>query len=132
MKSILRKILFSALALYTVAFIDKGLKLNLIPVKFIVASCIVGILHYIIRPVLKVVLLPLNFITFGIASIIVYAFLFYLFASKFGILSITSWQFEGLNKGFIHIGPFLFPELINVVLISFVISAIISLLDFFL
>lgn len=132
MKSIVRKILFSALALYAVAFIDKGLKLNLIPIKFLVASCLVGILHYIIRPVLKVVLLPLNFITFGIASIMVYAFLFYLFASKFGILRITSWQFEGLNKGFIHIGPVFFPELINVVLISFVISAIISLFDFFL
>ncbi|MDO8610598.1 MAG: phage holin family protein [bacterium] len=128
MKKITRMILFSSLALYITSLWNHGFSLPQNPLSFIKAALLIAILFYIIVPVSKLVLLPINILTMGLASVVLYCFLLYIISSQFALLHIAPWNFDGIKLGFI-IPRFTINYIFNILLSATSIATIINLLE---
>jgi len=127
MKKIFRMIIFSALALIFTSFWNKGFQLN--PSAFISATLVLAIVFYLIVPLSKIVLLPLNIITLGLMSFLVYLAILHLISDAFHLFTITSWTFPGASILFVTIPKTHIPYIGNLVLSSVSISSIINVLE---
>lgn len=129
MKKISRMIVFSVLSLYITSLIIKGFILKTELVPFIAASLILAIVYYFITPFLKLVLLPLNILTIGLATVIAYILIFNFVINYFGFISIKSWVFEGIQFGSINIPKMQINYITTLVISSILYSSIINLLE---
>lgn len=129
MKKIFRMIIFSGVSLYLTSVWNKGFIINADFFSFLKLSIFVALVYYFIFPFLKLIFLPLNIFTFGLASIFLYSLVFYFLFQNFGFILIKEWYFEGLKFfGFIII-PFKISYLANIFISSLSISIIIKLLE---
>lgn len=119
MKKIIRMFVFSGAALYLTGLWNRGFIVHFDPMTFAKAALLVGIVYYLLTPFLKMLLLPLNFITFGLASIIAYIALFYFVVTKFSIVDIREWTFYGYQLNYWS----------NLAVSSFSVATIINLLE---
>lgn len=127
MKKIFRMIIFSALALIFTSFWNKGFILNLN--SLLTATLVLAFVFYLIVPLSKIILLPLNIITLGLMSFLVYLAILHLSSDAFHLFTITSWTFPGASILFVAIPKTYIPYLGNLVLSSVSISSIINLLE---
>ena len=95
MKKIFRIVLFSALALFLTALWNKGFKISFTPDIFIKALLLVAVLNYLIVPLSKLILLPLNILTLGMVSLLVYFLLFHFLLTRYSLVIIKDWTFPG-------------------------------------
>jgi uncharacterized membrane protein YvlD (DUF360 family) len=82
-----------------------------------------------VKPLMKVVFLPLNLITFGLFSFVLYIFFLHMLSSSYHLFSILPWQFNGLSFSFASLPKTSISYVSNLVLSSFSLSSIISGLD---
>lgn len=129
MKKIFRMIIFSGIAIYLTSLWNKGFILNLDLVSFLKTSIIIAVVYYFVVPFSKIVLLPLNIITFGLISTIFYGLLFYFLFKNLDLISIKGWNFGGGKFLNFIITPFNISYLLNIFLSAFSISTIINLLE---
>ncbi|HLD26582.1 MAG TPA: phage holin family protein [Patescibacteria group bacterium] len=97
MKRIIRGIIFSALSLYLTSLVIRGFSIRYDLKPFLLATLILAVVYYLIVPLSKLILLPLNILTLGLVSVVVYIFLFNYVIHYFGFISIHSWTFEGFT-----------------------------------
>lgn len=97
MKRIIRGIIFSALSLYLTSLVIRGFSIKYELKPFLLATLILAIVYYLIVPLSKLILLPLNILTLGFVSVIVYILLFNYVITYFGFISIQPWTFEGIT-----------------------------------
>ena len=119
MKKIFRMIIFSGIAIFVTALWNKGFVIKMDPLIYLKASLIIALVYYLITPISKIILLPLNIFTFGFVSVIFYAVIFYFHLNHFDLAVIKEWVFLGNN----------ISSLVNIFISSFSISAIINLLE---
>ena len=132
MKKITRMIAFSAIALFATSLWNKGFKVDFNHFTFAKAILMTALFYYVVTPVTKLILLPVNILTFGLVSTVLYFLVIYLFFTRFSIAVISAWDFKGFP-----IGNFLIPGIhlnviLNIFIIAFSLTLIISLLEFFL
>lgn len=132
MKSILREILIHTVALYLVIISIPGVSFDgnlrsLTSLSILhTGGAILALFFHFVRPVLKLILLPINLLTLGIFSGLINVLILYLFTRFFGQLKIVEWTFVRMEYQ-----GFTIPELkISVfwtyVLASVIISLVIS------
>ncbi|MCR4312761.1 MAG: phage holin family protein [Candidatus Roizmanbacteria bacterium] len=129
MKKIFRMIIFSGVAIFVTALWNKGFIIKADPLTYIKAALVITVVYYLIIPVSKLVLLPLNIITFGLISMIFYAFIFYFLLNNFNLINIKEWTFLGIKLLGITLGEVKVSGLANIFVSSFSISTIINLLE---
>ena len=129
MKKILRMIIFSGVGIYLTSLWDKGFIIHLEPIIFVETTLLVALAYYLIIPIAKTILLPINILTFGLLSIALYALTFYALSHYTTFIQINAWTFEGLNLAGISIHKMSVGYLPNLFLASLSVSAIIKLLD---
>ena len=129
MKKILRMIIFSGLAIFFTAFWNKGFIIKSDPMIYMKASLIIAAVYYLIVPVSKIILLPLNILTLGFVSVIFYAIIFYFLLSHFDLINIKEWIFPGTKLLGITLGGIKISSLTNIFISSFSVSTIINLLE---
>lgn len=95
MKRIARSLIFSGLSLYLTSLIIAGFELKTDARSFLFAALIMAVVHYIIVPLSKLILLPLNIVTLGLVSVVAYILLFNYIINYFGFVSIHPWVFAG-------------------------------------
>src|SRR3989339_75981 len=95
MRKIFRMIIFSVVAIFLTALWNKGFVIKADPMIYLKAALIIAAVYYLIVPVSKLILLPLNILTFGLVSIVFYAAIFYLLLNRFGVIMIEEWVFSG-------------------------------------
>ena len=96
MKKILRMIVFSAVAIYFTSLWNKGFIIETDWMIYLKASLVIAAIYYLVVPVSKLILLPLNIITLGLVSVIFYSLVLYFFLNKFSLIQIKPWNFIGL------------------------------------
>lgn len=129
MKKILRMIIFSGLAIFLTSLWNKGFVIKLDPMVFLKASLLIAAVYYLVLPISKLILLPLNIISLGLVSIIFYsAVLFFLF-NRFNLIFIKEWSFSGLKIFHFTIAGMEISRTLNIFISSFSISTIINLLE---
>ena len=125
MKKIIRMIIFSAISIYLTSLWNQGFVLHFDSWKNILQAVVsVAVIYYLIIPLTKIILLPLNFLTFGFVSIMVYFLVFYLFFTRFSIIEVKEWVFLGLSIFGIIIPKTNISFLGNCILVSISISLI--------
>ena len=129
MKKIFRMIIFSGVAIFVTALWNKGFIIKADPLTYIKAALVITAVYYLIIPASKLVLLPLNIITFGLISMIFYAFIFYFLLNNFNLINIKEWTFLGIKLLGITLGEVKVSGLANIFVSSFSISTIINLLE---
>lgn len=129
MKTIIRMLIFSGVSLYLTSLWNKGFIIPSSTLIFIQAMAAFAVVYYLILPLAKLILLPLNIITLGLASFFVFLFALHLVSSLFGFVTITAWTFQGLSWSGIVIQKTSIGYFWNLVLSSLSLSVIIQVLE---
>ena len=129
MKKVLRMIVFSGVGIYLTFLWNKGFIIQLDPSTFIQTALLVAFAYYLVIPIAKVILLPINILTFGLLSIALYALAFYALSHYTGHIQVAQWTFEGLTFMGISLRKTHIDYIPNLFLASLSVSAIIKLLD---
>ncbi len=94
-KAVLRAVLINTVALYATARYIEGFHLpNPGESLLLIILAFTGI-HLFIKPILKLIFGPLNFLTFGLVSLILDVAILYGLALFFPTLSFSAWSFPG-------------------------------------
>lgn len=125
-------IIFSAVALFLTSLWNKGFKLDFDPLIFAKTVFLVTLFYYLVIPISKIIFLPVNLLTLGLMSSIIYFILFYLFITRFSLVEIQSWKFPGADFFGLSLKPFPISYHLNLLLSSVSLSFIINLLEVFL
>ena len=129
MKKIFRMIIFSVVAIFLTSLWNKGFVIKADSMIYLKAALIIAAVYYLIVPVSKLILLPLNILTFGFVSVIFYAAIFYFLLDRFQLISIGEWVFPGIKLFGITLSKIEISGLSNIFISSFSISTIINLLE---
>lgn len=129
MKRITRSLVFAAVAVFFTALWNKGFIFSHNPKTFFIGVILLAIVFYLVVPITKLVLLPLNILTLGFISILAYFLIFYFFVNRVNLITIKAWdfpgiKFDGVSINKMHIGYFL-----NVILSALSISFIINFFE---
>jgi uncharacterized membrane protein YvlD (DUF360 family) len=129
MKKIFRMIIFSGVAILLTSLWDKGFIIKADPLVYLKAALIIAAVCYLILPVSKLILLPLNILTLGFVSVVFYSAIFYLLLNRFHVIIIKDWIFPVTKIYTITLPQMKISGLANIFLSSFSISTIINLLE---
>jgi len=132
MKKLFRMFIFSAFALFLTSLWNRGFVLSDNVSSFIISVIAITVIYYLIAPLLKIILLPLNLVSFGIASFCCILFLLHLLSSGFHLFSVSPWTFKELNLFLFVMPTFKISYILNLILSSVSISGIINTLERFL
>lgn len=122
-------IIFSGLSLYITSLIIKGFVIKNDLKSLIISALILAIVYYLLTPLIKLVLLPLNVLTLGLVSMIVYVFLFNYVINKFHLVIIQPWVFSGFEINGFSLPPIKFNYWLTLISSSILYSSIINLLE---
>lgn len=129
-KSILRSFLVNGVALFLASKIVLGFHL---PLEWQVLGSVViafTFIHLIIAPVLKLILGPLNLLTFGLIGFIVDVALLYGLSIFFKQIYFTDWLFPGLTYSGIIIPIYNFPPIGSTIVSAAIINIIRNVLKY--
>jgi len=129
MKKIFRMLIFSALAIYITSLWNKGFVISSNWKIIVQTAFILGIAYYLVVPICKLIFLPLNLLTLGLASIVIYFLVFYFALTKFTQININEWIFPGISFVGITINKTNVSYPLNVLLSAISVSTIINLLE---
>ena len=129
MKKISRMLIFSAASLFLLTRLDSGVLLSSEWEKILMAIILIAIIYYIVHPVIKILLLPINIITLGLTSFISYIIIFIIVNNYFDLIKFRDWEFPGIYFNSIIIRSFTLSPLANKVFSAFFISLVISFLE---
>ncbi|OGG12977.1 hypothetical protein A2773_05810 [Candidatus Gottesmanbacteria bacterium RIFCSPHIGHO2_01_FULL_39_10] len=128
MKTILRTYVYSLFALWlTAIFIPSFKILGGIESIFYVAA-VFSFLHILVRPILKIILLPLNLITFGLFSWVINVALLFLLMRLTPYIQIAAWKFPGISIFNIVLSPMQLVLWQTFIVTSLIIGIIVNLL----
>lgn len=122
-------IVFSLVAIFLTSIWNKGFVIKADPMIYLKAALIIAGVYYLIIPISKIILLPLNILTLGFVSVIFYAAIFYFLLNRFNLISIKEWVFPGMKLFEITMSEMKISGLSNIFISSFSISTIINLLE---
>lgn len=120
-------LIFSAVAIYLTSLWNKGFIIESDWLIYLKASLVIAAVYYLVVPVSKLVLLPLNIITLGLVSVAFYCLVLFFLLNRFALIEITGWDFPGFSFGGIIVIPVAFNQWSNVFVSALSLSAIINL-----
>jgi len=122
-------IIFSGVAILLTALWNKGFVIKLDPIIYLKSALIIAAVFYLVAPVSKMILLPLNILTFGLISVIFYSAIFYLLLNRFNLIHIKDWVFPGAKILGIELTKIKVSATSNIFISSLSISTIINFLE---
>jgi len=131
MKRILRMFIFSAIALYLTSLWNFGFVISYDLNIFFQSVLIIAFAYYLVLPISKVILLPLNILSFGLVSFGVFVLFLYIMDVHLSFIQINDWVFKGGTYFGIHLNNVVISEAGNLILSALFISAIIKILEIF-
>lgn len=128
MKSLIRTLILNIAVIFFAAWVLPGLSYSGNFQVLILAAVALGLVNMIVRPIVKLVTLPINLLTLGIFSWVINVFLLYLVTRLIPGFEIAAFHFEGLVYQGLTIQPTEVGLLSSYVLSSFLISLLTSIL----
>ncbi len=128
MKTILRAIFLNLITLYLVTLFFPGITITHQLITYLSAAFVWTILNKIIKPIIKLLLLPINLITLGLFSWVVNVITLFLLKYFIKGVAIQAFTFVGFTyQGFV-IPQMHFSLLLSYIITSLVLSLVHSLL----
>ena len=129
MKTFVRTSAIHGLSLSLVSSILPGLSLDHGFITIFLSGVILTILYSILRPIFGILLLPLNFLTFGSLSFLIHAIIFYLLTVFVPQVSVSAFTFYGLKFAGFVIPKAEFNLLFAFIVISCVFSFTVAIIE---
>lgn len=129
MKSLLRNTVVHAFSLFLALQVLPGVKVAGGLFVYLFAGFVLSMMSLIIRPIINVVTLPLNFATFGAFSILTNAFILYLLTIFVPEVSITPFVYPGASVAGFVVPKIVFGSLTAFVAASLALFAIVSFVN---
>lgn len=107
MKTILKKYLTVIISVFILMQLINSVKIGGGLEGVLIASLLLGVLVFLVNPVLQIITLPLNILTLNFVSWIIYVLLIYVWTIIAGV-KIGPWAFKGFRFGSLTLSPFLF------------------------
>jgi len=124
MKGLLRLFAVATLSLYLTSLIFAGISVSGGMGSFLAAGLILTLAYLVLRPILTLVTLPLNIVTFGLFSIVTNMIILYFVDVIFAPLTISSFTVPQFSFLGITVSSFYASTLLSYLLISATIYAI--------
>lgn len=129
MKSFLRSILFNLFGLWLTSQILPGLIIVGDWKTILGGGIVLSLLMLLVKPILKILFIPINFLTFGLLSWFVNVIVFYLLTVFVPQIIIKSWTFTGVNlQGFV-IPAINISYFFSLILTALIVSLFVNLLE---
>ncbi len=124
MKYLLRLFLFQIIGLWFASQIIPTIVVIGNWQTFVISGLVLGLLMLFVKPILKILFIPINFITFGLLSWLINVAIVYILTIIMPQVQIRAWTFPGVNfSGFIvpqiHLNYF-FALIVSTLLITFI------------
>jgi len=132
MKRLLRHFIIDTAVLYFVSQVVSGLNFSGGASTIFLTGAVLAVVTMLIKPLINILLLPLNLITFGLFKWIAHALSLYIVTLVVSGFTISGFNFAGYNSYWFSIPPLVLGGILAIIafsfLISFVSSALYSLL----
>ena len=99
MKALIRRIAINTVVIFATAFIFPGLSYSDDIKVLVLAAAALVLVNLFIRPVVKLVTLPVNFMTLGVFSWLVNVLMLYIVTKLVPGFSVSAFRFEGFASG---------------------------------
>lgn len=132
MKSLLRHVLVNLLALYLTSLVITGLSWGNDLKILLLAAVALGLINITIRPIVKLITLPLNVATLGLFTIVINALMLYLVTWIIPAFRVSAFFFPGLDLGVLIIPATQVPLLAAFVVAAVIISVISTFINWLL
>ena len=113
-----KKYFLVALSLHFLTLIVPAFNINGPWYDIFYSSFILTVLLLIIKPVLNLIMLPLNILTLNLSSWILNILIFYLWTYLVPNISISAWKFQGAELGIISLSPMDFSYFATLIIVS--------------
>lgn len=130
MKHLIRVFLFNVFALWLTSQILPGIVVSGGWQTILFAGFILCLLMLIVAPILKILFIPINILTFGLLSWLVNVMVIYLLTLFVPEIVVNSWVFAGWTWAGFVIPSFEVGYFLSLVLTSFSIAAITDILHY--
>lgn len=118
MKPFFQETVINGVAIYIASLYFSGISVSGGFWSFATAAALLAVGFRILRPVLNIMTLPLNLITFGLFQLLTIAFIVFLITLLYPNLRITPFYFEGTQFFGIIIQPFQVGLFLSYIIIS--------------
>lgn len=126
MKSLIRMLLLNIAVVFFAAWVLPGLSYSGDFTILILAAAVLGIINLIVRPIVKLVTLPINLLTLGIFSWVTNVLMLYLVTRLIPGFEVSAFYFGGLNYAGLSLSAMEVGLFSSYVISSFVISLLTS------
>lgn len=127
MKTILKHFIINSFSLYTVSLLVSGIVFTEGTYSLLLAGIVLTLTSMVIRPIINLLLLPINLITFGLFRWVGFAITLYLVTLVVPGFKLTSFLFKGFNSYWFSIPAISLPGILAFIAFSFLISIIASI-----
>lgn len=118
MIKVIKKYILVALCLHFLTLIVPAFRINGPWYDIFYSSFILTILLIIIKPVLNLIMLPLNILTLNLSGWILNILIFYLWTHLVPNISISAWKFQGAELGIVTLSPMDFSYFVTLIIVS--------------
>lgn len=118
MIKVFKKYILVALCLHILTLIVPAFRINGPWYDIFYSSFILTVLLIIIKPVLNLIMLPLNILTLNLSGWILNILIFYLWTHLVPNVSISAWKFKGAELGIISLSPMDFSYFVTLIIVS--------------
>jgi putative membrane protein len=128
MKTLLKSLLINCFSLYLVAKLVNAFSFAHGYETLIIAAIVLGLVNLFVRPLINILLLPINLITLGTFHWIVNVFTLFIVTLIVPDFQIIGFEFSGLNIGQLIIPAYSTTGLMALILNTFILSILTSFL----
>ena len=128
MKYLIRVFLFNTFALWFVSQLLPALTVSGSWQVLLFAGFVLSLLMLLVAPILKILFIPINIITFGLLSWFINVIVLYLLTVFVPDVSIHAWRFPGVSVAGFVVPPLSFSYVVSLILVSLSVTFFANLL----
>jgi len=128
MRFILQALFFHSFALWLVSEVLPALTIPGGWQSLLFAGGILTLLTLLVTPMLKILFIPINIITFGLLSWMIHVIVLYLLTIFVPSVAVVPWRYEGLSLSGFVIPAISFSYPISLIIVSLAVTFVVNLL----
>ncbi len=97
MKTAVRGIAIYTLSLFLLPYLIPGVQISGGFLTLLIGGTFLALLFFTLKPILSIISLPINLLTLGLFSFVVNAFILYILTIIISGISITAFEYSGIN-----------------------------------
>ena len=128
MKYLLRMFLFHSMSLWLVSQLLPALVINGGWQVLLLAGFVLSLLTLLVAPILRILFIPINLLTFGLLSWCINVIVLYLLTIFVSGVQVIAWTFPGITVSGFVIPQMAFSSFVSFILVSLSVSMLVNVL----